>query len=133
MKRSLLFILLFTAILTAFGQRKPDRRFVNLFYDASAYIYEENYNAAVPLLEELNSIDPDNANVQYKLGLCYLKSRTMQKMAEEKLEYASEYVSKDFEPDNHRERNAPPITYFFLGQAFRINMEFAKSIESFEV
>jgi outer membrane protein OmpA-like peptidoglycan-associated protein len=132
MKRSLILLILLALSVAAFSQRKPDRRFVNKFYDASAYIYEENYNAAVPLLEELNTIDPDNANVQYKLGLCYLKSRILQKKAEEKLEYASQYVDENFEPDNHRERNAPPVAYFFLGQAYRVNMEFDKSIEAFK-
>ncbi len=132
MKKYIAVLLLVSLVFTGFSQRNPDRRFVNKFYDASAFIYEENYGEAIPLLEELNTIDPDNANVQFKLGLCYLKSRTMQKMAEEKLEYASEFVSKKFQDDNHRERNAPPITWFFLGQAYRINMEFERSLDAFE-
>ena len=132
MKRCVVIFFLLSIVFAGYGQRKPDRRYVNLFYDASAFIYEENYNEAIPLLEELNTIDPDNANVQYKLGLCYLKSRTLQKRAEEKLEYASEHVSDKYQDDNHRERNAPPITWFFLGQAYRVNMEFEKSLGAFE-
>jgi len=132
MKKCIATILLLSLVFVGFSQRNPDRRFVNKFYDASAYIYEENYTAAIPLLEELHTIDPDNANVQFKLGLCYLKSRTMQKMAEEKLEFASEFVSEAFQDDNHRERNAPPITWYFLGQAYRINMEFERSLDAFD-
>lgn len=132
MKKCIATILLLSLVLVGFSQRNPDRRFVNKFYDASAFIYEENYGAAIPLLEELHTIDPDNANVQFKLGLCYLKSRTMQKMAEEKLEFASEFVTEKFQEDNHRERNAPPITWYFLGQAYRINMEFERSLSAFD-
>ncbi|MFO7791239.1 MAG: tetratricopeptide repeat protein, partial [Bacteroidales bacterium] len=130
-------ILTITSLFVSFAvlsqtERQPDRRFVNKFYDANAYIYEDNYNAAVPLLDELNSIEPDNANVQYLLGLCYLKTRIYQKKAEEKLEYASGYISETYEDDNHREQNAPPLTWFFLGQAYRVNLEFEKSIKAFE-
>ncbi|MEA1874461.1 MAG: OmpA family protein [Bacteroidota bacterium] len=132
MKKCIATILFLSLVLVGFSQRNPDRRFVNKFYDASAFIYEENYGDAIPLLEELHTIDPDNANVQFKLGLCYLKSRTMQKMAEEKLEFASEFVSDKFQDDNHRERNAPPITWYFLGQAYRINMEFERSLDAFD-
>jgi tetratricopeptide (TPR) repeat protein len=132
MKKCITTVLLLSFVLAGFSQRKPDRMYINLFYDVSAYIYEENYNAAIPLLEELHSMDPDNANIQFKLGLCYLESRIFQKMAEEKLEYASEFVSIDYEEDSHREKNAPPITWYYLGQAYRINLEFERSIQAFK-
>ncbi|MFW5805097.1 MAG: OmpA family protein [Bacteroidales bacterium] len=134
MKQNLILLLTFLSIsFSTFSQseRQPDRRFVNNFYDASAFIYENNYDAAVPLLDELNSIDPDNANIQYLLGFCYLKSRVYQKQAQNKLEYASGFISKAYKDDNHREQNAPPYTWFFLGQAYRINLEFEKSISAF--
>ncbi|MEA3447433.1 MAG: OmpA family protein [Bacteroidota bacterium] len=135
MRQSLILLMTFLAVSFAtFSQseNQPDRRFVNKFYDANAFIYEDNYNAAVPLLDELNTIEPDNANIQYLLGLCYLKSRIYQKKAEEKLEYASGYISETYEDDNHREQNAPPLTWFFLGQAYRVNLEFEKSIKAFK-
>lgn len=131
MRKSLITLILSCVVLLAFGQFKPDRRFINNFYDAEAFMYENNYGEALKLLDDLYSTDPDNANIQFKLGFCYLKSRTMQKRAAEYLEYASEYVSEKYDADNHRERNTPISTYFYLGQAYRINHDFEKSIEAF--
>ncbi|MGM0650288.1 MAG: OmpA family protein [Bacteroidota bacterium] len=133
MKQILFIIILSISInINAFSQKNPDRQFVNKFYDASAFIYENNYGEALPLLKDLDSIKPDNANIQFLLGLCYLKSRIYQQKAEEKLAYASDSISKKYQEDNHREQNSPPETWFFLGQAYRINSKFVKSQSAFE-
>jgi outer membrane protein OmpA-like peptidoglycan-associated protein/tetratricopeptide (TPR) repeat protein len=128
MKHCYLIILLLFLAPSLFSQEskdvKPDRKFVNQFYDAEAYIYELNYDMALEILLNLIEQDPDNANIRYKIGFCYLYSRVSQSKAEEYLSEASNNVSKDYKSDSHREKRAPLETYLYLGQAYRYNYEF---------
>jgi outer membrane protein OmpA-like peptidoglycan-associated protein len=110
---------------------KPDRQFVNQFYDAEAYMYELNYSEALNILLKLENQDSDNANTLYKIGICYLHSKISQNRAEEYLEVASKSISEGYKVDNHRERNAPVETLLYLGQAYRFNYKFDESIEAF--
>jgi hypothetical protein len=47
------FTLMFGATLVFAQEINPDRTFVNNFYDAEAYMYEKNFDAALELLLKL--------------------------------------------------------------------------------
>ncbi|MDD4148724.1 MAG: OmpA family protein [Bacteroidales bacterium] len=110
---------------------KPDRTFVNYFYDSEAYMYERNYDAALDILLKLEEIDPDNPNITYKIGYCYLNTRLYKTKAESYLERAVEHSNPDYKADNHRERTAPLESYLYLGIAYRMNYEFELSLQAF--
>ena len=112
---------------------KPDRKFVNMFYDAEAYMYELNYDMALGILIDLITEYPDNANLQYKIGICYLNSRLSQNKAEEFLEKAAleGNINENYKADNHREVKAPLEAYLYLGQAYRYNYKFDEARETF--
>ncbi|HPG74099.1 MAG TPA: tetratricopeptide repeat protein, partial [Bacteroidales bacterium] len=125
---TLLISLIFIGV-TFSQELKPDRRFVNMFYDSEAYMYEGNFDEALQLLLKLHDMDPDNANIQYKIGYCYLNTRINKKNALEFLEYGAEYINTAYKPDNHKERKAPLESLLYLGQAYRYNYQFDKSLE----
>jgi len=130
MKKIYVLIITMFCIGFVFSQEiKPDRKFINKFYDAEAFMYEGNFDEALPLLLELHNMDPDNANVQYKLGYCYLNTRLNKKDALEYLEYSAEYINPDYKADNHKERKAPLECLLYLGQAYRFNFKFEKSLD----
>lgn len=110
---------------------EPDRTAINLFYDAEAYMYEQNFDAALRLLMRLEEIDPENPNIWYKIGVCYLHTRFFKSDAEKYLEKAVFYVNPDYKDDNHRERTAPLETFYYLGQAYRLNYKFDESLDAF--
>ncbi len=109
----------------------PDRTFVNYFYDAEAYMYEGNYDMALDLLLKLEEIDPDNPNLWYKIGLCYLNTRLYKTKAEAYLEKAIDYANPNYKADNHREKSTPLESYLYLGIAYRMNYEFELSLQTF--
>ncbi len=108
----------------------PDRTFVNHFYDAEAYMYEGNYDVALDLLLELEEMDPQNPNIWYKIGFCYLNTRLYKTKAQEYLEQAVNYANENYQADNHRDRTTPLESYLYLSIAYRMNYEFELSLQA---
>ncbi|MDY0160135.1 MAG: OmpA family protein [Bacteroidales bacterium] len=135
MKNLFYFIIFIFCSVLLFSQEsetiKPDRKFINQFYDAEAFMYELNYEEALEILLKLENQDPDNANLNYKIGICYLHSRISQNRAEKYLEKASQSISESYKPDNHRERNAPLEALLYLGQAYHYNYKFDEAKDAY--
>jgi len=72
------------------------------------YLFEEYENAIESYLEVLTN-DTDNANLNYKIGLCYLslpdKNDNLQSI--KYLEKATKAVSKKYNESSPKERNTP--------------------------
>ncbi|MDY0141512.1 MAG: OmpA family protein [Bacteroidales bacterium] len=132
MKRILLIIIGLIITQLVFSQDiKPDRTFVNYFYDSEAYMYEENYDVALDILLKLEELDPDNPNIIYKIGYCYLNTRLYKSKAQSYLERAVEHSNPNYKADNHRERTTPLESYLYLGIAYRMNYKFELSLQTF--
>lgn len=131
MKKLYLLTLVIFFVNLCFSQElNPDRKFVNYFYDAEAYMYENNYDAALDLLLKLEEMDPKNPNIWYKIGYCYLNTRLYKKKAQAYLEKAVDYTNPNYKSDNHRETSTPLETYLYLAQAYRINYQFDLSLQA---
>ncbi|MDD2635271.1 MAG: OmpA family protein [Bacteroidales bacterium] len=132
MKKIILIIIGLVTIQLAISQNiKPDRTFVNYFYDSEAYMYEENYDEALNLLLKLEEIDPENPNIIYKIGFCYLNTRLYKTKAQAYLEKAIAHSNPNYKADNHRERTTPLESYLYLGIAYRMNYKFELSLQTF--
>jgi outer membrane protein OmpA-like peptidoglycan-associated protein len=125
-----LFIGLFLSQVISAQEINPDRTAINYFYDAEAYMYENNYDAALELLLKLEEIDPRNPNIWYKIGFCYLNTRLYKTKAQAYLEKAVEYANPNYKPDNHRETSAPLESYLYLAIAYRMNYQFDLSLQA---
>ena len=133
MRRILLYLVISAVSMYSISQEiKPDRTFINNFYNAEAYMYENNYDEALRLLLKLEEIDPQNPNLWYKIGVCYLHTRAHKPKSEAYLEKCAEYVNPNYKPDNHRERSVPMEALLYLGQSYRLNHKFDLSIATFE-
>ncbi|MCK9498227.1 MAG: OmpA family protein [Bacteroidales bacterium] len=133
MKNIISFLLIMLISFMAFSQElKPDRTNINYFYDAEAFMYENNYNQALDLLLKLDNLSPDNPNVWYKIGVCYLNTRLYKKNALEYLERAAKHTSSNYKENNHKEKNTPLESYLYLGIAYRVNYMFEESLDSFD-
>lgn len=115
---------------TAFGQHKKSEISAN-FLDASAYMYEKRFEEAIPLLKICEEIQPTNANVLYKLGLCYLNSRALKTYAETYLERAAKDVTDNYKDFNLKVKQAPSEVLYYLGIAYRLNYKFDESLQTF--
>ena len=84
----------------------------------------ENYAEALIAYSELYRTDSTNANLQFKIGECYLHSARASEKAIPLLEKAIKKVSQKYNPTSNKEKNAPVTAYLSLGTAYHRNYQF---------
>lgn len=89
------------------------------------------YTAVLPLLLKLHKSEPDNANLSFKIGVCYLSSRKQKAQAIPYFSKAVINISNDYNGSSYKEKNAPIIAYKFLGDAYHLNYQFDNAIEAY--
>ena len=88
---------------------------------------ENNYVRALRSFKEAYLIDSTSANINYKLGLCYIQSSTEKNKAVYHLEKAVKHVIRNYSPEDVTEKKAPIFAYYSLGLAYRLNYNFTAS------
>ena len=130
MSRSIAFILIyFLSFNGVYSQKRS--KIEEIFLEAENYILSEEYSEALPIYVELENNDSTNANIKYRIGHCYLNIPGQKIKAIPYLEYASNYITSKYVEASFKETNAPLKTYLFLGNAYRINNELDKAIETY--
>jgi len=100
------------------------------FNQAKLHLANHKLNQAIPILENLWRNDPRNANLNYLLGLCYVKEDTKIKESVELLETASRIYTTDHEAGSGRERRAPEYVYYYLTIAYSKNGQCEEALRS---
>jgi hypothetical protein len=125
---------LFTLItFAAVAPAQTSKEVKALFAQAeSHYLYGE-YELANPLYLTIEAFLPDNNNIKYKIGNCYLNITDEKTKAIPYLEKAVVNSSLDAKPELLKEKRAPLDVYFSLARAYMINNELDKAISTLEV
>lgn len=126
-------VLLFAFIMSCqYGFTQPEGNFRDLFlYAESEFLFEE-YAEALPNYLRLNKQYPDNDNINYKIGVCYLNDPYEKEKSIAYLEKAVQNINPKFKENSFKETGAPLEAHFYLGNAYRINDELSKAIETYE-
>ena len=131
MKRHSVLLITFCMLLQ-YGFSQPEGNFREMFlYAESEFLFEE-YAEALPSYLRLNKQFPDNDNINYKIGVCYLNDPYEKQKAISFLEKAVRNINPKFKENNFKETGAPLEAYFYLGNAYRINDQLNKAIETYE-
>jgi outer membrane protein OmpA-like peptidoglycan-associated protein len=93
---------------------------------------KEGYADARILFQDLYKRDSTNANVAFKLGVCFLSSRRYRPMAIPFFKKAAADVTNNYNESSPKERKAPLIAYKFLGDAYHLNYQFDNAIEAYQ-
>jgi outer membrane protein OmpA-like peptidoglycan-associated protein len=93
---------------------------------------KRGYAEALPVFLNLFREEPKNMNLAFKIGICYQGTRRNRLEAIPYLSKAITSVSNIYNGSSHKEMNAPIIAYKFLGDAYHINYQFDKAIETYE-
>ncbi len=102
-----------------------------IFTEAESYNLFDESELANPLYLLLEK--PDNYNILYKIGACYLNTPGEKEKAIPYLEEAVKHSSYEAKITSFREKRAPLDSYFFLGKAYMINNELDKAQSTFEL
>ena len=118
------FLFLTGIVTTAFSQGKVYRE---KFAQGNYLILEENYQLALDYFLEAYKIDSSNANINYKIGLCYLQTPTQKKQALAYLKKAITNVTHNYDDTNPFEKKAPENAYALIAEAYRLDYKFTES------
>ncbi len=129
MKRTLTFILALFIISLAIAQENQDPK--EIFLDAEYFMLYEEYVDALPGYLQLYEINPENANINYRIGVCYLNIPGQKSRSVVFLEFASENTSLSYREGNFNEDRAPVDAYYYLGNAYQIQNEFTKASRAY--
>jgi outer membrane protein OmpA-like peptidoglycan-associated protein len=126
MKRNILICIFIFSSTFTFSQ-VPTGDYREDFTQGNLLILEQNYSLALKYFKDAYSIDSSNANINYKLGFCYLQSASEKGLALSYLEKSVQNVSHNYNPDEPREKKAPEFAYYYLGIAYRLGYRFNES------
>ncbi|HCT31477.1 MAG TPA: hypothetical protein DIW31_12300 [Bacteroidales bacterium] len=119
-------ILLLTASLTLQAQLSQ-KEIDELYKDANSYYYFEDYEEAVALFLQVYNRYPNNYNLCFKIGVCYLNIPGYKYQAIPYLEKAASNTKKNYNEESIQETKAPYDAVFYLGNAYFINNQLDKA------
>jgi outer membrane protein OmpA-like peptidoglycan-associated protein/Tol biopolymer transport system component len=115
-------------LISASGFSQGDKgKYRESFVQGNYLVLEQNYPLALKYFKEAYAIDSSNANINYKLGYCYLQSASEKNKALYYLEKAVQDVSHNYDPEDPKEKKAPELAYYSLGEAYRLAYRFNES------
>lgn len=133
-KSKILFLLLLMIFsISATLNSQSSKELKEIFTQAESHFLFEEYELANPLYLSILAFIPDNCNILYKIGNCYLNIPDEKEKAIEYLEKAVKNASYDSKTELLKEKRAPLDAYFSLGKAYMINNELEKAINTFQV
>ncbi len=131
MQKILVFFLsVFIINVSAKAQGKAEYR--QKFTEGNYLILEGNYPLALQNFKEAYAIDSTNANINFKVGLCYTKSETEKSKALYYLEKAVSNTSKNYNDLEPTEKSAPVNAFYYYGQALHFSYKFDEAIANYE-
>ena len=114
-----------------FSQAKVEIK--NNFYQAEMWILFEDYKEALPVYTRLLDFFPKNDNIKYRIGQCYLNIPGEKEKAIGYLEDAVKNMSSDYKEGKFKETRAPYDALYYLANAYRIDNQLDKAIETYEL
>jgi len=120
-------LLLFCTPAMAQVDQSPEELLDNGFF----FFQEEDYEEAIYYLLRLEDTPYFNANVHFRIGMCYLHIPGEEHKAIPYFEKAIENLTGKYSARSTKETKAPYHTWFYLGRAYRINNELEKALEAF--
>lgn len=104
--------------------------FKKKFNDADLLLNSDNVNDALKLFSELYLQDSTNANVNYKIGTCYTKTKLEKNKAIPYFEKAVLNLTGNYIEFESSETSAPYTTLYLLAKSYHKNTQFNEALET---
>jgi|WetSurMetagenome_2_1015567.scaffolds.fasta_scaffold63863_2 hypothetical protein len=124
-----LFIVSMAFCLSLYSQN--NKMFQETFLEAEYFFMNEDYTDALSYYMQLYEKLPDNSNLAYRIGVCYLNIPGKKNLSVDYLETASKNISAKHREGTINQTAAPYDALYDLGKAYRINYMFDKAKETF--
>ena len=121
--------IIFQAVLLA-QPREDDPE--DTFNDALYFYNIEDYTEAAYLFQKLLRNNPENANFNFYTGMSLLNVKGQERQAIAFLERAVMNTTLKYKQKRFNERRAPHHAWFYLGNAYRVDNQLDKALDSYE-
>jgi tetratricopeptide (TPR) repeat protein len=101
------------------------------FLEAEYFFMYQDYSDALPTYLQLFEKMPENANLAFRIGVCYLNIAGKKNLSISFLEVAAKNISAKHKDGSIYQVTAPYDALFELGNAYRINYQFDKAKDAF--
>ena len=115
-KVGLCFLLVIFNIVKIRGQATGDPK--QDFLYGEYYLDQANYQDALPFYLSVLSEFPDNSNVNYRIGQCYMHILGEQNKALPYLQKSVNEINPKYMDGRYKETGAPPEAWLLLGDAY---------------
>jgi outer membrane protein OmpA-like peptidoglycan-associated protein len=113
-----------------FAQNSTKSSFRDNYYTAEALLDLGNYQEALNIYLEMSKDAPDNDNINFKIGFCYVNIILDKHKAIPYLEKASQNTSLTYDSNSEKETKAPVDALYWLGKAYHVNYKFEEAINT---
>jgi hypothetical protein len=128
-KRSQIFIVMLSFFISSNGQEIKNMQ--NLFLETEYFFLNGDYSDALPSYLQLYEQMPENANLAYRIGACYLNIHGQKNLSIDYLETASKNMSAKHKEGTISHISAPYDALYDLANAYLINYKFDLAKEAF--
>jgi tetratricopeptide (TPR) repeat protein len=130
MKKLITSALFFLLVLPCMTQtlKKNDE----LKFNADYFLMRNEFDKALDNYLQVLESEPENADIMYRIGVCYLNSEDEKVKAIQYLYDASKNVSVKYNTNSFKEFRSPVEVYFLLGSAYRVNNQLDEAIAAYE-
>jgi hypothetical protein len=128
-KRAVFLFITLVFINSVYAQE--DNSLQEQFLEAEFFFMNEDYSDAIGSYLQLYEKLPENANLAYRIGVCYLNISGKKNLSVAYLESASKNISAKVKEGSITQLAAPYDALYELATAYRINYMFDKAKETF--
>jgi len=126
-----LIILFFALLMTPVTLGQENITPAEALADGDFFYYAEDYTEALYNFLKLVDTDLMNANISFKIGMCYLNIQGDEPKGISFFEEALKNISPKYRKRSPKETLSPEYAYFYLGQAYRIKNQLDKALDAF--
>lgn len=101
------------------------------FLEAEYFFMQEDYSDALPYYLQLYEKQPQNENLAYRTGVCYLNIAGMKDLSISYLEKAVNNMSRLYREGTIKQKAAPYDALYELASAYKINFQCEKAKETY--
>lgn len=122
------FLLLLLAQVVVDGQQTKKKE---LLQDGEEYFQQEDYTEAIYYFLQLEQMGNINANIKYKIGICYMNTPGNETKAIPYFEEAIKHITLKYKAKSIEEKQAPLYAMFYLGNVYRMDNQLSKALETY--
>ncbi len=105
------------------------------YNDGQYFLNRGDYKEALFYFKKMVDSDPENANFNFKLGICYMNVPGSESLAVSCFEKAVKHIvpKKKYDRKDILEKHAPLYAWFYLGNVYRITNRLDEALKAYNV